>query len=141
MWCSMGVAVLAAADRVVIHTRLGGESTEARIELRDGRLVSDDLVVHFAMPVRSAWNNVVHWCATVLPFARAEDVPAWSARHGIPRGDVVPLGRVLELARPWYGGHLREDWRKWTLDEAQAIFQRVGLGGEVWSLPVGDARF
>ncbi len=140
MWCALGIAVLAAPN-AIIHARLGAEAQPARIALRDGSLVGDELFVHFALPVRNAWNNVAHWCATVLPFARREDVSPWCARHGVPCGDVVPVGKVLELARAWYGGYLRDDWRKWTLDEARAIFERVGLGGDTWSLPVGGGRF
>jgi ribosomal protein S18 acetylase RimI-like enzyme len=140
MWCALGIAVLVKED-VTIHTRLGGESSEAQVVVRDGRLLTDERVVHFGLPARHAWDNVVHWCATVLPFARAEDVAPWSARHAIPRGDVVPLTQVLALAREWYGGHLREDWRKWSLDDARAIFERVGLRGEIWSVPTGEARF
>jgi hypothetical protein len=53
----------------------------------------------------------------------------------------VPLTTVLALAREWYGSYLDEDWRKWTLGEAQAIFDRVGLRGDAWRLPVGDGTF
>lgn len=140
MWCALGVAVLAAPN-AVIHTRLGAETREARITLRDGALVTDDLVVHFAIPARDAWTNVVHWCASVQPFADASEVAPWCARHGLPQGAIVPVRQVLELARAWYGGHLREDWRKWTLDEARAIFARVGLSGDVWAMPSGDRSF
>ncbi len=140
LWCATGIVALGAAD-VTLHARLGGEARDVSIAIRDGRLASDDLAVHFAIPVRRAWDNVVHWCATVTPFEHADHVSHWCARHGIPRGDVVQLARVLELGRAWYGGHLRADWRKWTLDEAREIFERLGLRGEVWSLPTGDERF
>src|SRR5262249_31700123 len=140
LWCAMGIAVLAAPDAVV-HTRIGGEREEACIRLRSGRLVSDDLAVHFALPARDAWSNVVHWCATVLPFRAVADVAPWCTRHGLPYGDVVPLTTVLELARSWYGRHLDRDWRKWTLAEAQAIFDRVGLHGDIWKLPVSAGTF
>jgi ribosomal protein S18 acetylase RimI-like enzyme len=140
LWCAMGIAVLVAPDAVV-HARLGGQSKAVRIELRGGQLVSEDLLVHFALPVREAWNNVVHYCATVLPFAGIEDVARWSSLHGIPRGDAVPLAQVLELARQWYGGYLRDSWRKWTLDEARALFRRVGLDGDTWSVPLGERGF
>jgi L-amino acid N-acyltransferase YncA len=140
LWCAAGIVALGAGD-ATLHARLGGEARDVRIEVRDGRLASADLAVHFALPVRRAWDNVVHWCATVAPFDQDADVSRWCARHGASRGDVVPLSRVLELGREWYGGHLRADWRKWTLGEARAIFERVGLRGEVWSLPAGDERF
>ncbi|MBK7535418.1 MAG: GNAT family N-acetyltransferase [Myxococcales bacterium] len=140
LWCAMGIVTLAGEDSTV-HTRLGGERSEARIEVRGGRIVSDDLPVHFAIPVREAWNNVVHWCSTVLPFAQADQISGWCSRHGLPRGEVVPTSQVLALAQVWYGRHLDLDWRKWTLAEAKAIFDQVGLTSDIWALPLSDARF
>jgi hypothetical protein len=70
----------------------------------------DDIVTHFAVPLRSAWDNVHHYCATVLPFRSEEDVDAWSRRHAIPKGAVVPIAQVAELARVRYGKHADHDW-------------------------------
>jgi hypothetical protein len=137
VWCAMGIVAIAAPDAVV-HVRFGGESREARVVVHEGALVSDDWPIHFAVPARDAWRNVVHFCATVLPFERLEDVAAWCDRHALPRGDVVPLSRVLLLAREWYGPYLDADWRKRTVDEAQAVFDRIGLRGTHWRLPTGE---
>jgi hypothetical protein len=140
MWCAMGIVVLAAPD-ATIHARFGGEAEPAVIGVAGATRVASDVCVHFAMPVCEAWNNVVHYCATVLPFRSAGEVAAWSARHDLPLGAVVPIAGVLELARVWYGNHLAPDWRKWTVAEAQAIFARVGLVGAHWELPAADQRF
>lgn len=140
LWCALGVAVLVGGD-VVVHARRGGEARPITVEVRGGRVVDPSVRVHFAEPVRRAWDDVVHWCATVQPFAEEDDVAAWCARHDLPRGDVAPIERVYALASAWYGGYLREDWRKWSVDEASAIFQQVGLVGETWAMPAGDGRF
>jgi hypothetical protein len=142
LWCAMGIVAL-AAPTATIHARCGGEHEAIAVEVRGGEIVAAaaGLVVHFAHPPRDAWRNVVHWCATVLPFRRAEDVPPWCERHGIPLGAVVPAAQVAALGRAWYGRHLDEDWRKWTVAEAQAIFEDVGLRGELWRLPVSDEPF
>jgi len=140
LWCASGIVALAAPTST-IHARYGGEHEAAAVEVRGGAAASDDLVVHFASPPRDAWRNVVHWCATVLPFRRAEDVDAWCERHGLPRGAVLPWRQVLELGRAWYGRHLDLDWRKHTIAEAQAIFDQVGLSGDFWRLPASDRPF
>lgn len=140
LWCAAGVVALAAPD-ATIYARFGGESREARIEVRGGAPVGEDIVVHFAIPPREAWSNVVHWCSTVLPFANAADVDAWSARHRLPRGAVVPWSQALALGRSWYGRHLDEDWEKWSAAEAQQIFERAGLVGEFWRVPRSDEPF
>jgi GNAT superfamily N-acetyltransferase len=138
LWCGMGIASLAAQPATLL-AHYGGEDELARLELH--AIEASPVVVHFATPPRDAWNNVVHWCATVQPFRRAEDVEAWCARHRVPRGVIVPLEQVLRLGRVWYGRHLAEDWKKWSLEEAQAIFESVGLTGEFWRLPTSPGTF
>jgi hypothetical protein len=142
MWCAMGVVALAAPS-ATIHARYAGEHEAAAIEVRDGEVVSAsaDFVVHFAHPPRDAWRNVVHWCATVLPFRRAGEVASWCERHGLPLGAIVPAAQVAALGRAWYGRHLDADWRKWTVAEAQAIFEQVDLRGDFWRLPISDEPF
>ncbi len=139
LWCAAGIVAL-AAPAATIHARYAGEHEAAAIEVRDGAATCD-LVVHFALPPRDAWRNVVHWCQAVLPFRRAEDVAPWCDRHGLPLGAIVPWSQVLALGRAWYGRHLDEDWRKHTIAEAQAIFDRLGLVGDFWRLPVSDRPF
>ena len=139
LWCAFGIVTL-AAPRATIHTRFGGESEPAVIEVADG-VITPPVHVHFALPPREAWDNVVHWCATVLPFRDASDVDGWCARHAIPRGELVPIDQVQALARAWYGRHLDEDWRKWTTTEARAIFASVGLQAAHWALPSSGERF
>jgi hypothetical protein len=139
VWCALGITVLAAPTST-IHARYGGEAEPMTIEVVGGVLATAALV-HFAIPARDAWTNVIHWCSTVLPFRTRDDVPRWSRRHGLPSGVVVDLAQVHELARVWYGGHLRRDWRKHTAREAQDIFARVGLVGPHWELPTGEDRF
>jgi hypothetical protein len=139
MWCAMGICVL-AAPTATIHARLGGEEEAVAIGVTDGE-VENDAVVHFPFPPRAAWDNVVHFCASVLAFRSARDVERWAARHRYPVGAVVPLRTVLRLGRAWYGRHLDEDWRKWTTLEAQAIFEDVGLVGDFWRLPTTNGTF
>jgi hypothetical protein len=125
----------------VIHVRLGGEQHETRIVIEAGKLISADLPVHFAMSPREAWTNVIHWCAMVLPFENVEHVTEWCEKHALSRGETVPLSQVLHLAREWYGHHDAPGWEKWTVQEAQAIFERVGLRSAFWRLPESDGPF
>ena len=39
------------------------------------------------------------------------------------------------VAKPWFEHRLARDWRRSTLDEAQALFDRAGLTGEFWRFP------
>jgi hypothetical protein len=86
------------------------------------------------VPLRSAWGNVHHYCATVLPFRSEAKVDDWSRRHAIPKGAVVPIPQVARLAQLWYGKHADRDWEKWSVAQAREIFGTVGLTGPFWAL-------
>lgn len=139
-WCSLGIAAIAGRDASIVTT-IGAETERVTIEVRDRKLIDSDLVVHFARPVRRAWENVIYYCGTVLVFHRPAEVDDWCERHGIERGEVVPLRQVWELARVWYGRHRDRDWKKWTPEEAQAAFTLVGLTGDFWRIPQVGERF
>lgn len=138
MWCALGIAAL-VDDDVVIHCRIGGEAEDIDLHVHGGNVRESDIVTHFSVPLRNAWDNVHHYCATVLPFRKEADVDEWSRRHAIQKGAVVPIGQVAELARAWYGKYADRDWQKWSIVEAREIFARVGLSGSFWALPTPES--
>ena len=139
LWCALGIQAL-VGGAVSISCRLGGEAETVVIEADDAG-VSDGLIAHFPQPPRQAWDNVVHFCACLLPFRSESDIAAWCARHRQPRGVAMPLTRLQALARRWYGRHLDERWVKWTPAQAAEIFQAVGLTGPFWALDRSGERF
>jgi hypothetical protein len=139
IWCALGVATLVDED-VVIHSRFGGEAEDLDLHVSGGLVREDSILTHFAVPLRSAWDNVHHYCATVLPFRNERDVDAWCGRHAIPKGTLVPIAKVAELARLWYGKHAEPDWKKWSIAQAREIFKRVGLTGPFWALAPDAGR-
>lgn len=142
-WCAMGVVALVAreGEEVTVTTTLGAEGEQVVLRVTDGVLADDGFVVHFPVPMERAWDNVVHTCSVMLLFRDREEVDGWCARHRITRGDVQPVEVVRAFAADWYGRHLDQDWRKWTTEEATAIFARHGLDHEVWALPTTGDRF
>ncbi len=139
-WCALGAASLLARD-VTVTTTLGANGRQVDVRIRGGRLLDTGYVVHFPVPMAQAWDNVVYTCSTMLLFEGEAQVDDWSRRHGIPRGDVQPIERIWEFARAWYGRHLDPAWRKWSVDEARALFERFGLTGPIWQLPAATGRF
>lgn len=139
-WCSLGVAALLATD-VTITTALGADDRQVTIHIQAGRVVEDQYLVHFPVPMLNAWDNVIYTCSTMLLFDTEAHVDRWSARHRIAKGDVRPIAQVWDFAREWYGNHLNPAWRKWTTDEARAMFARHGLTHPIWHLPASNERF
>jgi hypothetical protein len=57
-----------------------------------------------------------------------------SAR-GLRHGATLTVEQQWDLARNWYSNRMSPDWRRRTPDEAQAVFESVGLTGPFWKLP------
>lgn len=140
VWCSLGVAHLAGGTATV-ETRIGAIDDHATIRIERGRLVDTDFVVHFPIPMRHAWDNVIYTCSIMLLFRNEAQVDDWSVARGIPKGDVRPVEQVWSFAAEWYGRHADANWTKWSTREAAAIFDRHGLTGPVWALSAEEARF
>jgi Alkylmercury lyase len=136
MWCAAGIVSL-VGDDALVHARWGGEHEPLILAAE----TTTPPLIHFALPPREAWTNVVGWCATVQAFRTEAEIEAWCARHRQPRGEAVPWSQVLELGRAWYGSHREPTWRKWTTSQAAAIFSSVGLRSPFWQLPESDAAF
>jgi Alkylmercury lyase len=135
IWCALGIATL-AKEPVQIHSRIGAEGKSVVLDVEDGHPSSDadDLVVHFSIPPRRAWENVHQHCALVLPFQSATEAVRWCETHGQRHGEIVPMRNVAHMARLWYGTHANADWRKWTVPQAQDIFRAAGLTSAFWQL-------
>lgn len=139
-WCSLGIAAL-LGGAVTITTTLGLEDRQVTIHVGNDGIAERDLLVHFPVPMTNAWDNVLYTCSTMLVFDGDAAVADWCQRHGVAKGDMRPIDQVWRFAREWYGRHLDRDWRKWTADEARAMFARHGLDGPIWDLPASDGRF
>jgi len=141
VWCGFGIAAL-VGGQVTLHTRYGGEGESLTIPILNGEPGAfADLLVHFAIPPAKAWENVHQHCALVLPFRSVEDITAWCGRHHFAQGEAVPLSQVATLARKWYGSHAGANWHKWTVPEAQLIFQSSGLESDFWNLGAASGEF
>lgn len=68
-------------------------------------------------------------------FRSEEHVERWLVMRGYPRGQIVPLDVVWQLAKAWYADPRRVEWRPRTRDESQAVLASVGLTDDFWQLP------
>ena len=71
----------------------------------------------------------------MLLFRSEEHIQRWSSRWRQPPGGILTLPQVWGLAKAWYQEDSRPDsWRRKTKDEAQALFNELGLTSEFWRL-------
>ena len=68
----------------------------------------------------------------MLVFRSEAHVDRWLA--GRPRGAVIPISKLAELAAAWWGDRLALDWQPHTREQNQAILDGLGLTGEFWRL-------
>ena len=139
-WCSLGIAALLEED-VKITTTIGGETKQIVIHIIDGAIVEKDYYVHFPIPMKKAWDNVIYTCSNMLVFENAQQIQKWTEQHQIPKGDIQPIEKIWQFSKKWYGNHLNPEWKKWTIEEAKQLFQEFGLSHKVWALNDSKERF
>ena len=132
-WCSFGIAALCHAN-TEIFTKLNGEEESLKIDIVDNQVVQTDYVVHFPIPASKFWENVIYTCSMMLIFKNEEDVNEWCKRHNKPKGQVLPITQVWELAKIWYGNYLDPNFERKTKEIAESMFSQVGLTANFWKL-------
>ena len=139
-WCSLGIAALLNED-VSITTRIGAYDKQVTIQIEDGVIQEKDLYIHFPVPMKQAWDNVIYTCSNMLVFENEDQINVWSKRHNIPKGDIQPISNIWAFSREWYGNHLNPEWTKWTNQEAKEMFEKYNLSGPTWELETSGKRF
>ncbi len=139
-WCSLGVAALLNED-LTITTSYGAHGDKVEIHIKDGKILEQDLYIHFPIPMKNAWDNVIYTCSTMLVFKNEKQIDEWVKKHNISKGDIQPISKIWEFSKAWYGKHLNVDWKKWTMQEAKEIFVKFKLEHEIWNLEDEKGRF
>jgi hypothetical protein len=65
-------------------------------------------------------------------FRSEEHLERWLA--GRTPGATMGAAKLCELAHEWYHDRLDPDWRPHTLEQNQAILDRLGLTDAFWRL-------
>jgi hypothetical protein len=65
-------------------------------------------------------------------FRSEEHIERWL--DGREPGGTITVTKLAELAAEWWGDRLDPDWRPHTLEQNQAILDRLGLTGDFWRL-------
>jgi hypothetical protein len=68
----------------------------------------------------------------MLVFRSEAHVDRWLSDR--PRGAVIPITKLAELASAWWGDRLSPDWQPHTREQNQAILDRLGLTDPFWHL-------
>jgi hypothetical protein len=70
----------------------------------------------------------------MLIFRSEDHIDEWCTFREHPRGGTMSPEQCWRLARAWYSDKLSPDWRRKTLEEAEAVLSGIGLNERFWSL-------
>jgi hypothetical protein len=70
----------------------------------------------------------------MLLFRDKEHVERWCDAREMGLGAILTIEQTSRLAHGWYKDKLKPDWRRHTVDEAEALLSSVGLTGDFWNL-------
>ncbi len=139
-WCSLGIAALIKED-VKISTTIGAETKRIEVNIVAGEIQEKNYFIHFPIPMKNAWDNVIYTCSNMLIFENKNQINIWSKKHNMPKGDIQSIEKVWNFSKKWYGNHLNPDWKKWTIKEAKQMFKEFELDNEIWHLDDSRERF
>jgi hypothetical protein len=72
----------------------------------------------------------------MLLFWSEEHIEKWCKDWNLSRGEIITLDNCYRLAQAWYSPDRREpEWRRRTIDEAEALFVELGFTSSFWRLP------
>ena len=70
----------------------------------------------------------------MLLFRSEEHAERWTNERRTPHGAFLSVEQQWRLSRAWFADRLDPDFRRQTAEEAQALFEELGLSGPFWSL-------
>ena len=70
----------------------------------------------------------------MLLFRDEEHVDRWCRARDLNRGALFTPEQGWQLALGWFRDKLKPDWRRHTIEEAEALLTSVGLEGPFWKL-------
>lgn len=70
----------------------------------------------------------------MLLFRSEEHAEGWRRAQRPPASTILTLAQAARLAHAWYVNKLAPDWRRHTVEEAEALFTELRLDPEFWRL-------
>jgi hypothetical protein len=133
-WCSLAIGAVLRTD-TKISTGDGAEAELLEFRIEEGRASRPDFLMHFPHPPERWWDNPYCPCGNILFFSSSEKIDSWCARHNRPRGAILTMETGIALAQEWFGDYASPDWRRKTPEQARAIFEKLNLDLQFWTMP------
>jgi hypothetical protein len=134
-WDALGIpAALGQPGIVEAHCADCNASLAVEVDPDGATDVQTWTVMQVGVPARDFWKDIDYTVSTVLLFHSEEHAERWRERAKPPASTTLAIEQATALAHAWYGNKLDPDWRRFTADEAEALFDDLGLDPEFWRL-------
>jgi alkylmercury lyase-like protein len=134
-WDAMGIpAALGESGVIETHCADCNEALVVEVDADGGTELQTWTVMQVGVPARDFWKDIDYTMSTILLFHSEEHAERWRERAKPPASSVLAIEQAAGLAHAWYRNKLDADWRRFTTEEAETIFDVLGLDAEFWRL-------
>ena len=134
-WDALGVpAALSESGVIETHCADCGESLVVDVDADGATELQTWTVMQVGVPARDFWKDIAYTESTINLFKSEEHAERWRDKHKPPASAFLPIEQATALAHEWYKNKLDPDWRRYTTEEAEAIFDELALDPEFWRL-------
>ena len=89
-----------------------------RLSVEGGELRGDAGLVHFPLPLRRWYEDLVCTWANILLFRSEETIECWCQWSRVPRDEALILRKTWELSKAWYHNWLSPSFMGRTAEES-----------------------
>lgn len=134
-WDALGIpAAIGETGLIETHCADCGEELVVEVDADGGTEVQTWNVMQLAVPARDFWKDIAFTESTILLFTDEEHAARWREKAKPPTFTTLTIEQATALAHAWYAKKLDPDWRRFTDEEAEAIFDDLGLDPKFWHL-------
>jgi hypothetical protein len=134
-WDALGIpAALGEPGVIETHCADCSSSLAVEVDADGGTEVQTWTVMQVGVPARDFWKDIDYTMSTILLFHSEEHAERWREREKPPASTTLAIEQATALAHAWYRNKLDPDWHRFTTDEAETLFDELGLDAEFWRL-------
>ena len=134
-WDALGIpAALGESGMIETHCADCNASLAVEVDADGGTEVQTWTVMQVGVQARDFWKDIDYTMSTILLFHSEEHAERWRERSKPPASTILAIEQATALAHAWYMNKLDADWRRFTTDEAETLFDELGLDAEFWRL-------
>jgi hypothetical protein len=134
-WDALGIpAALGEAGVIETHCADCDESLVVEVEANGATELQTWTVMQVGVRARDFWKDIDYTESTINLFQSEEHAERWRDTAKPPATTILPIEQATALANAWYKNKLDPDWRRFTTEETEALFDDLALDPEFWRL-------